>query len=354
MVLESRQSLNMTSHLQHYIPEHLQVLFNKIELEHYEELYETEADGTASLQHTLNEVLEAFHSSDRTVNHLRYLWMTLILTIAVQPTLEYYQPSNSLPENTINLLTISLRNNINGRMNIPKTVIENLINILFKESNFYSQKEVASSQIISEATDVFYQGIRVINYEQAVKGILEILYDCLEGYAIFPGSYGRRYLFDWWLLDVVPASWNLIPPENFYVVETLQNKEEIQFRQNSLIEKISNELSFSLIEELQLINQESRGLQTMTDIGTIIVSTPGICGGRPRIAGHRITVHNIAIDFNAGMKPEEIVAEKPQLTLAQIYAALAYYYCNKEAIDAEIAAEVEYFNNLEAEYQAKL
>jgi uncharacterized protein (DUF433 family) len=95
-------------------------------------------------------------------------------------------------------------------------------------------------------------------------------------------------------------------------------------------------------------------MQTITDIGTLIVRTPGTCGGRPRIAGHRITVHNIAIDFNAGMKPEDIVAERPQLTLAQVYAALAYYYANKEAIDAEIAAEIEEYNRLEAEYSAKM
>jgi len=95
-------------------------------------------------------------------------------------------------------------------------------------------------------------------------------------------------------------------------------------------------------------------MQTITDIGTLIVRTPGTCGGRPRIAGHRITVHNIAIEFNAGMKPEDIVAERAQLTLAQVYAALAYYYANKEAIDAEIASEIEEYDRLEAEYRAKM
>jgi uncharacterized protein (DUF433 family) len=96
-----------------------------------------------------------------------------------------------------------------------------------------------------------------------------------------------------------------------------------------------------------------QAMQTITDIGTLIVSTPGTCGGRPRIVGHRITVHNIAIDFNAGMKPEEIVVQRPQLMLAQVYAALAYYYANKEVIDTEIAAEIEEHDRLEAEYTAK-
>lgn len=94
-------------------------------------------------------------------------------------------------------------------------------------------------------------------------------------------------------------------------------------------------------------------MQAVIDIGTLIVSTPGICGGRPRIAGHRITVHNVVIDFNAGRKAEDIVAERPQLTLAQVYAALTYYYANKEALDAEIAAEIEEYDCLEAEYMTK-
>ena len=95
-------------------------------------------------------------------------------------------------------------------------------------------------------------------------------------------------------------------------------------------------------------------MPTLTDIGTMIVRTPGTCGGRPRIAGHRITVHNIVIDFQAGMTPEAIVSERPQLTLAQVYAALAYYYANKETIEAEIAAEDALCDRLEAEYRAKM
>ena len=93
-------------------------------------------------------------------------------------------------------------------------------------------------------------------------------------------------------------------------------------------------------------------MPTITDIGTLIVSTPGTCGGRPRIAGTRITVMNIAIDTNAGMRPEDIIEQKPHLTLAQIHGALAYYYANKEQIDAEIVAYYEECDRLEAEYMA--
>ena len=92
-------------------------------------------------------------------------------------------------------------------------------------------------------------------------------------------------------------------------------------------------------------------MQTLTNIGTLITQTPGVCGDRSHIAGHRITVQNIAIDFNAGMKPEDIISEKPYLTLAEVYAALAYYYANQKAIDADIMADDAEFDHLEAEYK---
>ena len=93
-------------------------------------------------------------------------------------------------------------------------------------------------------------------------------------------------------------------------------------------------------------------MTTAVDIGTLIVRTPGTCGGRPRIAGTRITVENIAIDSNAGMSPQQIIDERLHLTLAQIYAALTYYYANKKQIDAEIAAENAEWERLEADSMA--
>ncbi len=63
-----------------------------------------------------------------------------------------------------------------------------------------------------------------------------------------------------------------------------------------------------------------------------IVSTPGTCGGRPRIDGHRITVEDVAIwHERMGMSPNEIVSGYP-ITLSDVYAALAYYFENRERI----------------------
>jgi uncharacterized protein (DUF433 family) len=70
-----------------------------------------------------------------------------------------------------------------------------------------------------------------------------------------------------------------------------------------------------------------------------IVHTPGVCGGKPRIAGHRITVQHIAIDHEQlGMSPVEICEAYEGLTLSEVHAALAYYFDHREEIQASIRA----------------
>jgi len=64
--------------------------------------------------------------------------------------------------------------------------------------------------------------------------------------------------------------------------------------------------------------------------------TKGTTGGKPRITGHRITVQNIVIWHELlGRSADEIAAEY-DLTLGDVYAALAYYYDHRAEIDKSI------------------
>jgi uncharacterized protein (DUF433 family) len=72
--------------------------------------------------------------------------------------------------------------------------------------------------------------------------------------------------------------------------------------------------------------------------------TPGVSGGKPRITGHRIRVMDIVLwQTKCGWSPDEIVSQFPQLSLADVHAALAYYWDHKEEIEADIrsAEEIE-------------
>jgi uncharacterized protein (DUF433 family) len=91
-------------------------------------------------------------------------------------------------------------------------------------------------------------------------------------------------------------------------------------------------------------------MSTLTDIGTLIVRSPEIRGGRPRIAGTGVTVRRIVGWYKLGLSPEEISTEIPHLSLAQVYAALAYYHANREEIEADTAAEEAEAERLEREH----
>jgi uncharacterized protein (DUF433 family) len=59
-------------------------------------------------------------------------------------------------------------------------------------------------------------------------------------------------------------------------------------------------------------------------------------GGTARIAGTGIKVRILAEELRAGYRPEDIHAAHDGLSMAQVYAALAYYYANKAAFDESI------------------
>jgi uncharacterized protein (DUF433 family) len=58
---------------------------------------------------------------------------------------------------------------------------------------------------------------------------------------------------------------------------------------------------------------------------------------RAFVVGTRVRVQDIYVDSEVlGKSPEDIVASLPQLTLAQVHAALAYYFDNRNEILDEL------------------
>ncbi|VAW30490.1 hypothetical protein MNBD_CHLOROFLEXI01-4784 [hydrothermal vent metagenome] len=72
-------------------------------------------------------------------------------------------------------------------------------------------------------------------------------------------------------------------------------------------------------------------------LDAMLIKTPGVCGGKLRIDGTRITVHRIATLYKQGQTAEGIAQTYPHLHYSQVYVALAYYHENQTQIDAELA-----------------
>jgi uncharacterized protein (DUF433 family) len=83
---------------------------------------------------------------------------------------------------------------------------------------------------------------------------------------------------------------------------------------------------------------------------TYIVQDKGICGGQPRIAGTRIKVQYIALEYERlGWSADQICDAHPGLTLAQVHAAMSYYYDHREEIDESIRKDKEFADRLREE-----
>jgi uncharacterized protein (DUF433 family) len=90
-------------------------------------------------------------------------------------------------------------------------------------------------------------------------------------------------------------------------------------------------------------------------ISSHIDSRPEKCGGRPCIAGTRIRVQDIYIWRELqGRTPEEIVTDFPQLSLADVHAAIAYYHDHKDEVEADVAAEKDFAEAMKKTHPSKL
>ena len=86
-----------------------------------------------------------------------------------------------------------------------------------------------------------------------------------------------------------------------------------------------------------------------------IIKTPGICGGRACIAGHRVRVADIVVwHEKRGYCPDEIVDMFPGITLADVYAALAYYFANRQEIMDDFRKSEEWGDWLKANVPSKI
>jgi uncharacterized protein (DUF433 family) len=86
-----------------------------------------------------------------------------------------------------------------------------------------------------------------------------------------------------------------------------------------------------------------------------ISKTPDICGGKACIAGHRIRVMDIvALHEQRGYSPDEIVDMFPAITLADVHAALVYYFDHRAEIESDFKHDADLAASLRQQFPSKL
>jgi uncharacterized protein (DUF433 family) len=76
--------------------------------------------------------------------------------------------------------------------------------------------------------------------------------------------------------------------------------------------------------------------QLLARLGSGIESTPGVCGGDPRIAGTRIPVWTLEQYRRLGMTEAQLLTSYPALRAADLVNAWAYVAAHPDEIDEQI------------------
>lgn len=93
---------------------------------------------------------------------------------------------------------------------------------------------------------------------------------------------------------------------------------------------------------------------TAQSISTRIIQSPDIMGGQAHIEGRRIRVKDIVNWFELlGWSADEI-ADSFQLTLADVYSALAYYHTNQPELTAVWEKEQILISKLKKDIPSKI
>jgi uncharacterized protein (DUF433 family) len=98
---------------------------------------------------------------------------------------------------------------------------------------------------------------------------------------------------------------------------------------------------------------QANGLPTVS--AEHISITPGVCGGKPCIAGTRIRVQDLYVWHELqGQSADEIVSNFPHLTLGDVYAALAYYWDHRDDMERQRREEEAFVESMKAKIPSPL
>ncbi len=90
------------------------------------------------------------------------------------------------------------------------------------------------------------------------------------------------------------------------------------------------------------------------DIATLVVKSPDVLGGRPRLTGTRLSVQRVAGWYKQGLNAEEIYDRIGTVTLAQVYAALTYYHSNRSEIEGYLTEEKAEYERFSAQMSGEV
>ena len=174
-------------------PKALQATLHEVWQTKYEDLYED--DATDEIYEAFRSVLAAFGLPDSGISHKRYVYMGLAMALAARPTLAQTYPEDKRPDFVLQ--------KVSAWLSSGQWESQEWAELLFADYWTGAHTEA------NEAYDIFRQLLKMINIKDAYRALFNILDAAINDEAISPHYWAKRAIFNWWLIDVVPAAYTL-------------------------------------------------------------------------------------------------------------------------------------------------
>ncbi len=86
----------------------------------------------------------------------------------------------------------------------------------------------------------------------------------------------------------------------------------------------------------------------------LVYRNPKVRQGQPCLVGTSVRVMDIAVAMIFADRSPDQLAQDYDLSMAQVHAALSFYFCNKSEIDAAIRDDIRRSNGLGARFPRKI
>ena len=124
--------------------------------------------------------------------------MGLAIALAARPTLAYRFPQDKRPDFVLQKVSEWLEK-------------EQWSGAEWAEL-FFADYWTGAHTEANEAYDIFRQLLKMVNINDAYRALFNILDAAINDEAISPHYWAKRSIFNWWLIDVVPAAYMLRLP----------------------------------------------------------------------------------------------------------------------------------------------
>lgn len=150
------------------------------------------------------DLLRYFGSSGlpRSIEHKRYVYMALAFAHAAIPVIKNCKPRDTRAERCLKL--------VDSWFTSSAIKTKDWTGVLFPE-----RVSRVGGSFLDEAFDNFYSLLKLINSNCPPNEMLDILYDAFTGEWCGGSLAGNRDIFNWWLIEVIPAAYNLQLPRSF-------------------------------------------------------------------------------------------------------------------------------------------